>query len=79
MKGFIVASINTNSIKQNAGLTSELIKYTPVLCEQEEEINVAFEKQFPAQTMLMSMPIEALRKNIQHLDEIAHKKGLVIA
>ena len=77
--GFIVASVTTNSIKQNAGLVSEMIKYTPVLCEGEEEIKIAFDKQFPAQTILMVMPIETLRKNIQHLDEIASKKSLVIA
>lgn len=79
MKGFIVASINKNAIKHNAGLINEMIKYTPVVCEKEEEIQIAFEKQYPAQTILMTMPIETLRKNIQTIDELASKKGFVIA
>ena len=78
MKGFIVASINKNAIKQNAGLINEMIKYTPVVCEKESEIKIAFEKQYPAQTILMTMPIETLRKNIQTLDDLALKKGFEI-
>lgn len=78
MKGFIVASINKNAIKHNAGLINEMIKYTPVVCEKESEIQLAFEKQYPAQTILMTMPIETLRKNIQTIDDLANKKGFII-
>lgn len=78
MIGFIVASVNKNAIKHNTGLINELIKYTPVLCEKEEEINIAFQKQYPLQTILMAMPIETLRKNIQSIDELANKKGFII-
>ena len=45
MRGFIVASINKNAIKQGSGLVSEVIKYTPIVCEEEAEIKTAFEKQ----------------------------------
>lgn len=78
MKGFIVASINKNAIKHNPGLINEMIKYTPVVCEKESEIQLAFEKQYPAQTILMTMPIETLRKNIQTIDDLANRKGFVI-
>lgn len=75
MKGFIVASINKNAIKQSSGLVSEMIKYTPIVCEEELEIKEAFEKQFPYQTILMTMPVETLRKNIEVIDSLAEKKG----
>lgn len=78
MKGFIVASVNKNAIKQNAGLINEMIKYTPVVCEKESEIQMAFEKQYPAQTILMTMPIDTLRKSLKSIDELASKKGFVI-
>lgn len=76
MKGFIVASINQNAIKQNAGLINEMIKYTPVVCENESEIMIAFQKQYPNQNILMTMPIETLRKNIQAIDDLMSKKEL---
>ena len=75
MRGFIVASINKNAIKQGSGLVSEVIKYTPIVCEEEAEIKTAFEKQFPNQTILMTMPVETLRKNIAVIDSLAEKKG----
>lgn len=78
MKGFIVASINKNAIKHNAGLINEMIKYTPVVCEKESEIKTAFEKQYPSQTILMTMPVDTLRKNIQTIDDLASKKGFEI-
>lgn len=79
MIGFIVASVNKNAIKHNTELINEMIKYTPVLCEKEEEINLAFIKQYPLQTILMAMPIEILRTNIKYIDELANKKGLEIS
>lgn len=78
MKGFIIASINKNSIKHNTGLINEMIKYTPIVCEKESEIKNSFEKQYPSQTILMTIPIGALRKNIQAIDDLAIKKGFKI-
>jgi hypothetical protein len=52
-----------------------MIKYTPIVCEEESEIKEAFEKQFPYQTILMTMPVETLRKNIEVIDSLAEKKG----
>ena len=79
MKGFIVASVNKNAIKQNSGLVSEMIKYTPIVCEKEDEIAKAFFTQYPAQTILMTMPIDTLRKHIKSIDDLATKKGFSIA
>ena len=78
MKGFIVASVNKNAIKQNAGLINDMIKYTPIVCEKESEMQTAFCKQYPAQTILMSIPIEALRKSLKSIDELASKKGFTV-
>lgn len=79
MKGFIVASINNKSIKQAAGLEAHLIRYTPVLCESETDIASQFALQLPEQMILMTIPVDILKKNIQVLDEMAARQELIAA
>lgn len=76
MKGFIVASVNPKLIKQANGLNEQMVRYTSVMCEDAKEIPEQFAKQFPNQTVLLSMPIDALKKNIQLLEQMAKSKNI---
>lgn len=70
---FIVASINQKAIRKTVGLESQMIRYTPVLCEKAEDIPVQFAKAFPDDIILMTMPGDILQKNLNYLDEMEKK------
>lgn len=78
MKGFIVASINPKLIKQSSGLDEHMIRYTSVMCENMNEISHQFAKQLPDQTILLTMPLDALKKNIRQLEQLAQSKNITM-
>lgn len=79
MKGFIIASVNEQAVKQSIGLESQVIRYTPVMGEDQETITEQFKEAFPDHIVIMTMPIDVLKKNIEVLEALAKQKDLALA
>lgn len=70
MKGFIVVSIDPKSIKQSIGLEEHMLRYTSVISEDAKEIPPQFNEHFPNQTILLTIPVDTLKKNIELVDQM---------
>lgn len=75
MKGFIVASVNKKALRQSVGLESQLIRYTPVMGEDQEAIAKQHQEFFPDYTIIMTMPIDVLKKNIEVIENSIEKQN----
>lgn len=72
--GFIIASINKKDIKQAVGLESHVVRYTPVLGDNQEIVLESFKEAFPDHIIVITMPVEALKQNIEVLDSLSQKR-----
>lgn len=70
MKGFIIAGISPNAIRQAHGLESQLIKYTPVIAETQEDAVEEFKKECPEILIIMTMPTQILEQNIKVVNSV---------
>lgn len=77
--GFIIASIHQKAVKQALGLESQIIRYTPVLGNDLESIVEQFQKAFPDHIVVMTMPVDILKKNIEVLESLDRQKEKNIA
>lgn len=70
MKGFIVASINKKTLKQSSGMESQLISYRSVMGENQESVMEQYTQSFPDYIVVLIMPVETLKKNIEVFDSL---------
>lgn len=69
--GFIVASVNKKAIKQSVDLEAQSVRYTPVLAESQEVVIDQFQQAFPDHLIVMTMPVDVLKKNIEIIEKLA--------
>lgn len=78
MKGFIIAHIDMSIANQSEALNEQIVRYTPMVIENEKDLETQFEQHFPTQTILMALPLETMRKNINILDNMVKQHNLVL-
>lgn len=78
MKSFIVASVNKNSILQVNKLTSEMVHYTPIICDSEDEISSIFAENFPDRILILSMSANTVKNSLADINKIVLENNLIL-
>jgi hypothetical protein len=78
MKGFIVTSIDKQGLRQSIGLESQIVRYTPVMADSQEAVIEQFEKAYAQHMIVLVMPIDVLKKNIEVVEKIAKQNDMML-